>query len=509
MKTWVSLVTAMLLLITGLVVTAPAEVVGHLTLVEGRVDLLKGGQLPANPAKPEDPVELGDVLRTKSLSKAVITFVDNTVITISPESRIAVEAYMFDPANGKRNAVLELFQGMALAVVSKIFKAEQPDFVIKTHTAIMGVRGTEVGVRLSPNDSTFLNFQGLTRVASVFPEISGDLFRKAAKVALSFGKGYVDLHDWQGTTVGRNLPPTMAYGLTKEDREIFLRQMVVSTVGPQGSGGGKTSSGVCSPTAGTCTTNSLASSSSSTTAAANAALDSGTTGGLNAGIGVQVIPVLLQTTVTPVSTVASIVNLAFTPTFLSPVSGSTGLNNSLSTAKFNISGPISGNFNLSSPAISPSFQLSGFSFTAGISTPNYRWTPSVVNGTPVLNWNWQGAPLGTSAQSTLSGPTGGTLSGTMNLTITIGNQNFTLQGPITYSNGNLTFNSLSGTFTTNGGLPIGTVTSGSPTQLVTASTITPALSTAAPQAGTAVKSSNLGLLAGTRIGAQQGLPLRK
>jgi len=48
MKTWVSLVTAMLLLIAGLVVAAPAEVVGRLTLVEGRVDLLKGGQLPAN-----------------------------------------------------------------------------------------------------------------------------------------------------------------------------------------------------------------------------------------------------------------------------------------------------------------------------------------------------------------------------------------------------------------------------------------------------------------------------
>jgi hypothetical protein len=43
MKTWVSLVTAMLLLITGLVATAPAEVVGRITQVEGRVDLLKGG----------------------------------------------------------------------------------------------------------------------------------------------------------------------------------------------------------------------------------------------------------------------------------------------------------------------------------------------------------------------------------------------------------------------------------------------------------------------------------
>ena len=79
--------------------------------------------------------------------------------------------------------MLQLFQGMALAVVSKIFKVEKPDFLLKTHTAIMGVRGTEVGIRLGANDSTFLNFQGLTRVANIFPEVSGDLFSKAAKVA--------------------------------------------------------------------------------------------------------------------------------------------------------------------------------------------------------------------------------------------------------------------------------------------------------------------------------------
>jgi len=84
MKTGTSLVTAILLLIMGLVATAPAEVVGRLTQVEGRVDLLKAGKLPAAAAKLEDAVEPGDVLRTKSLSKAQITFVDNTVITISP-----------------------------------------------------------------------------------------------------------------------------------------------------------------------------------------------------------------------------------------------------------------------------------------------------------------------------------------------------------------------------------------------------------------------------------------
>ena len=43
-----------------------ADVVGRLTQVEGRVDILRGGKLPAIPVKLNDGVQTGDVLRTKS-----------------------------------------------------------------------------------------------------------------------------------------------------------------------------------------------------------------------------------------------------------------------------------------------------------------------------------------------------------------------------------------------------------------------------------------------------------
>jgi hypothetical protein len=43
---------------------AQAAVVGRLTEVQGRVDLLKGGKLPATPAQLGAQLETGDVLRT-------------------------------------------------------------------------------------------------------------------------------------------------------------------------------------------------------------------------------------------------------------------------------------------------------------------------------------------------------------------------------------------------------------------------------------------------------------
>ncbi len=458
MKTWVSLVTAFLLLITGLVAVVSAEVVGRFTQVEGQVDLLKGGQLPANPVKLEDQVSLGDVVRTKSLSKANITFVDNTVITVSPESRIAVEEYMFDPSKGKRSAVLQLFQGMALAVVSKIFKTEQPDFVIKTHTAIMGVRGTEVGVRLTPNESTFLNFTGLTRVASIFPEISGDLFRKAAKVAYSFGKGYVDLGDMQATTVARGLTPTLPYSITKQDRELFLRQMVVSL-----SGGGGKGSAVCSATTNTC---SPTSASTSSDAASNTLSTNGISSTPNGQV-VVVQPVKVVDTPPP-----SLASLAFSQLWSGP-GAMTVVNQPTTTTTFYNTGPGSGTFSITgfdpgSANISlfgNGFTVTNLAFTATITTPSTLW-----------NSRWTGT-FNSSATGSLSGPVTGTLTGTMNMTLTIpGAQTFSLQGPVTYNAGTLVFNfnyvpppagvrATTNVFATNGGDPRGTVTSGTWTQV--------------------------------------------
>jgi hypothetical protein len=220
---------AKIILVISLVLALPAgvlaEAVGRLTKVEGRVEILKGGKLPPATAQAQDGIKPKDIVRTKSLSRAQITFLDNTTVTLSPDSRFAVEEYSFDAAQGKRGAVMQLFQGLAYFVVSQVFKAPQPDFIVKTHTAVMGVRGTEVGLRLTPNESTFLNFKGLVRVGNIFPEV-GAGFKGAEKIAFSFGNKFVDLKEMEGCVVPWDLPPTLPFRIFKEDRELFMRQLL-------------------------------------------------------------------------------------------------------------------------------------------------------------------------------------------------------------------------------------------------------------------------------------------
>ena len=80
---------AMLLLVLILPPGLHAAIVGRFTLITGQVDLLKGGKIPGIAAKVQDGVEPGDVIRTKA--KAQLSMVDDSVITLVPESRPMAE----------------------------------------------------------------------------------------------------------------------------------------------------------------------------------------------------------------------------------------------------------------------------------------------------------------------------------------------------------------------------------------------------------------------------------
>ena len=61
-------------------------------------------------------------------------------LTLAPESRVAIDEYAYDPGKSQRQATVEVFRGMVHFLVSKILQTEKPDFIMKTHTGVLGVR---------------------------------------------------------------------------------------------------------------------------------------------------------------------------------------------------------------------------------------------------------------------------------------------------------------------------------------------------------------------------------
>jgi hypothetical protein len=184
--------------------------VGRLVVVEGKVDLLRQGKLPAVPAKVRDEVDPGDVIRTKTASRAEVHFIDDTTLALAPESRVAIADYLYDAPQGRRRAVLQVFKGLVYCVVNRILKMEEPEFIMKTHTAVLGVRGTRWFFLLGPNFTDCFHESGFSQLSSSFPEVPG----------------MVELRDLHYSRVGWRLPPTLPLRISERTVRILKSWLV-------------------------------------------------------------------------------------------------------------------------------------------------------------------------------------------------------------------------------------------------------------------------------------------
>jgi hypothetical protein len=211
-------------LIMALALASPgglqAAVVGKIIQVEGHVDLLKQGKMPTVPAKVDQELEQGDVIRTKSNSKAQVRFVDDTTLTLAPGTRVAIDQYLYDAEKKERQGVLQVFRGMVEAVVTKLVKAEKPDLIMKTHTAVMGVRGTKWFAVLDPTDTDVYNEEGKLEIRNILPEIVGE----------------VVLGKMRHTRIGVDVPPTVPMTFTS-DELLLLKQQLSKGTGTRAGGG--------------------------------------------------------------------------------------------------------------------------------------------------------------------------------------------------------------------------------------------------------------------------------
>lgn len=157
--------------------------VGSLIKAEGNVEILRQGKPPAVPGKVQDRLEPGDAIRTKSGARAQVRFTDDTVLTIAPGSMVVIERFLYDGPQGFRQAALNVFRGLVACVVSRLLQAEQPTFLMQTHTALLGVRGTKWYTLLGAAYTAAFNETGLLEVSSLKKEITRKVLLKSGETS--------------------------------------------------------------------------------------------------------------------------------------------------------------------------------------------------------------------------------------------------------------------------------------------------------------------------------------
>ena len=139
------LVLAALVLAAVAIGAAPALAqtgdVGMIKVAKGDVQIERAGQ--KIPGAVGTRVRQGDVLVTGAGASAGVSFLDNSMLSTGPNSRLAIDRFAFDKTTHAGSFETSLSQGTLAVITGKIAKQSPDAMKVRTPAAVLGARGTE------------------------------------------------------------------------------------------------------------------------------------------------------------------------------------------------------------------------------------------------------------------------------------------------------------------------------------------------------------------------------
>jgi hypothetical protein len=127
---------------------AAAQEAGQIKVSKGSAQIERSGK--KLPAAVGQVVQQGDVVITGADGSVGITFRDSSLLSVGPDSVLAIDRFAFDSTTHQGSFDSSLKQGTLAVVSGKLAKQSPEAMKVKTPAAILGVRGTEFLVRTGP-----------------------------------------------------------------------------------------------------------------------------------------------------------------------------------------------------------------------------------------------------------------------------------------------------------------------------------------------------------------------
>jgi hypothetical protein len=141
--------TAVLLVLLALASPCDAQQpapVGRIKLASGSTVIVRtGAQLPG---KIGEALYEADTLRTGADGRLGVTLKDETRLSLAPNSEVRLDKFLYAPAEGHLAFTLRVVRGIAAYVSGRIARLAPDAVRLETPTAIVGVRGTRLVIRV-------------------------------------------------------------------------------------------------------------------------------------------------------------------------------------------------------------------------------------------------------------------------------------------------------------------------------------------------------------------------
>jgi hypothetical protein len=186
--------------ITVLVVSAyaaqPAPA-GKVSFATGEVTA--SGASGSRALKRSDAVYSGDTVTTGAAGRARIRFIDDSVLTLVPDSSLRVDEYHYSADDAAANSSrYSLVKGGLRFVTGLVAKDRKENFRLETNAGYIGVRGTEFDVRACQDDCQGTGsgrrfpkgvYARVQVGAIVLTNDAGEIVAKAGEIAFMAHKG--------------------------------------------------------------------------------------------------------------------------------------------------------------------------------------------------------------------------------------------------------------------------------------------------------------------------------
>ncbi|NQZ00100.1 MAG: FecR domain-containing protein [Bdellovibrionales bacterium] len=148
---------------------------GVFRVVKGDVKVQSAKTGKTKKAKIGQKVFPKDTVISGEKSRAKIIMVDKNVLNISPNSKIEIEAYEYEPSKKKKNVLLNVIYGKVRSKVKQKYDGKGNKFQVKTKSAVAGVRGTDFVTGYDPTSrqSTVVTFEGKVQFGT--PGVGGTI----------------------------------------------------------------------------------------------------------------------------------------------------------------------------------------------------------------------------------------------------------------------------------------------------------------------------------------------
>ncbi|MEE9911691.1 MAG: FecR family protein [Deltaproteobacteria bacterium] len=135
----ISIIISLMVSLLFFVALAQASPIGKITGITGNADITPAGENQAKKLAAGDTVSTGDIVRTKSKSKAEIAFNDGNILRLAENTRLKIAEYM--SGRDKKVSIISLLRGKIQNTVNTV-GGEGGRYEVHTPTSVCGVRGT-------------------------------------------------------------------------------------------------------------------------------------------------------------------------------------------------------------------------------------------------------------------------------------------------------------------------------------------------------------------------------